>query len=48
MENNIDENYTHTVNMYDRKTISLSGIKKINNYNEGDFYLQFFCKLFVN
>ena len=40
MENNIDENYNHTINIYDRKTISLSGIKKIYNFNENEFYLE--------
>ena len=40
MENNIDENYNHTINMYDRKTISLSGIKKINNFDENEFFVE--------
>ena len=40
MENNIDENYNHTINMYDRKTISLSGIKKINNFDENEFFIE--------
>lgn len=40
MENNIEDNYNHTVNIYDRKTISLSGIKKINNFDENEFYIE--------
>lgn len=40
MENNIEDNYNHTVNIYDRKTISLSGIKKINNFDETEFYIE--------
>ena len=40
MENNIDENYNHTINIYDRKTISLSGIKKINNFDENEFFVE--------
>lgn len=40
MENNIEDNYNHTVNIYDRKTISLSGIKKINNFDENEFFIE--------
>ena len=40
MENNIDENYNHTINMYDRKTISLSGIININNFDENEFFVE--------
>lgn len=40
MENNIEDNYNHTVNLYDRKTISLSGIKKINHFDENEFYIE--------
>lgn len=40
MENNIEDNYNHTVSIYDRKTISLSGIKKINNFDENEFYIE--------
>ena len=40
MENNIEENYNHTINIYDRKTISLSGIKKIINFDETEFFVE--------
>ena len=40
MENNIEDNYNHTVNIYDRKNISLSGIKKINNFDENEFFIE--------
>ena len=35
MEKNMEENYNHTINIIERKTITLTGIKKINNFNKG-------------
>ena len=40
MEKNIEENYNHTINIIERKTISLTGIKKINNFNNTEFYVE--------
>lgn len=40
MENNIEENYNQIINIYDRKTITLTGIKKINNFDENEFFLE--------
>ena len=40
MEKNMEENYNHTINIIERKTISLTGIKKINNFNNTEFYVE--------
>ena len=40
MEKIIEENYNHTINIIERKTISLTGIKKINNFNNTEFYVE--------
>ena len=38
MKEEID-NYNHVVNIKDRKTIVLSGIKKLNSFNENEFFV---------
>ena len=40
MEKNIEENYNHIINIIERKTITLTGIKKINNFNNTEFYVE--------
>jgi sporulation protein YabP len=40
MEKNIEENYNHIINIIERKTITLTGIKKINNFDENEFFLE--------
>lgn len=40
MEKNMEENYNHTINIIERKTITLTGIKKINNFNNTEFYVE--------
>lgn len=39
MEKNNDESYNHIINITDRKAISLSGIKKINNFDNTEFFV---------
>lgn len=39
MENNTKEIYNHIVTITDRKSISLSGIKKINHFDENEFFV---------
>ena len=39
MEKNIEDNYNHTINIAERKTIFLTGIKKINNFDENEFFV---------
>ena len=40
MEKNIEENYNHIINIIERKTITLTGIKKIINFNNTEFYVE--------
>lgn len=37
MEN---KNYTHSVNILERGSLSISGVKKINNFDEKEFYIE--------
>lgn len=39
MENKSDDSYNHIINITDRKAISLSGIKKINNFDDTEFFV---------
>ena len=40
MENNISDEYNHIITIKDRKNILLSGIKKLNNFNENEFFVE--------
>lgn len=39
MDKKVDETYNHIINITDRKSIILSGIKKINNFDENEFFV---------
>ena len=39
MENKNDDSYNNIINITDRKAISLSGIKKINNFDDSEFFV---------
>ena len=38
MKDNLDS-YNHTINITDRKTIVLSGIKKLNSFDDKEFFV---------
>lgn len=39
MDKNIEENNNHLINIVDRKNIVLTGIKKINTFDEQEFFI---------
>ena len=37
---NLNDEFNHVITVSDRKSINLSGIKKINNFDENEFFVE--------